>query len=196
MYSEEGSWLYMFGPKKGEDPLGLVDGWYYDDNGLITTSKVASGKYSLMEVYARDHIRPNDYAGLRVDPVTTGDGSIITYIDAVTGGEFKVINDRVMTRSSNDEWWRLETIDTWSDYATSIRLPAPYLDVDTMTEMNDIASAVKQWINQETPKFIQGTRPLSELDKFMQELKGFGVEEYIETYREAYKSFMESTFGE
>ena len=197
LYSEEGSWLYMFGPKQGEDPLDMVDGWYYDDNGLITTSQVGPGKpYEMMEFYARDHIRPNDYAGLRVDPITTGDGSIVTYIDAVTGGEYKVIHDRTMFRSSNDEWWRLETIDTWSDYATSIRLPAAYLDVDTMEEMSEIGGTVKQWINQETPKFITGVRPLSDLDKFLDELKGFGVENYIATYREAYQGFIDDTFGE
>jgi hypothetical protein len=64
-----------------------------------------------------------------------------------------------------------------------------------MAVMTDIGTAVKQWINQETAKFITGVRPLSEVDTFFNELKGFGVEEYIETYREAYKTFMENTYG-
>jgi hypothetical protein len=196
LYSEEGSWLYMYGPKEGEDPLNIVDGWYYNDKGQITTSKVGPNQpYSLMELYARDYIRPHDYAGLRIDPITTGDGSIITYTDAVTGKDYNVINDREMTRSSNDEWWRLETIETWSDYATSIRLPAAYLDVDILDEMTDIGYSVKEWANQETAKFITGVRPLSELDQYFEELRGFGVEKYIETYREAYEVFMNNTYG-
>ena len=196
LYSEEGAWLYMYGPKQGEDPLGLVDGWYYNENGQITTSMVGEGKpYSLMELYARDYIRPHDYAGLRVDPVTTGDGSLITYVDAVTGKDIDLVFDRLMTRSSNDEWWRLETIETWSDYATVIRLPAAYLDVDTMDEMTYLASSIKQWINQETAKFITGGRPLSEVDQFFGELRTFGVEEYIETYRDAYSGFISETYG-
>ena len=195
MYSEEGAHLYMYGPKQGEDPLNMVDGWYLDEQGRYTTAMVASGKYSLMELYARDYIRPHDYAGLRVDPITNGTGEMISYTDAVTGKEYKVIHDRTMTKASNDEQWRLETIETWSDYATSIRLPAAYLSVEDMEEMTDIGVSVKQWINQETAKFITGIRPLSDIDKFFEELRGFGVESYIETYREVYKTFMENTYG-
>lgn len=194
MYSEEGAHLYMYGPKQGEDPLNLVDGWYLDAEGRYTTSMVASGRYSLMELYARDHIRPHDYAGLRVDPITNGTGELIQYTDAVTGETYTVIHDRTMTKSSNDEQWRLETIEEWTDYATCIRLPAAYLNADDMDQITDIGVAVKQWINQETAKFITGVRPLSEIDMFFDELKSFGVEEYIAAYREAYKVFMENTY--
>ena len=197
MYSEEGSMLYMYGPELGTDPLGMVDGWFYDDNGLITTYMVGEGKpYSLMELYARDYIRPHDYAGLRVDPVTTGTGELITYTDAVTGAPYTVIHDRTMTRSSNDEWWRLETIETWSPYATSIRLPEAYLSKTQMDEMTMIGQAIKTWINNETARFITGKRPLSELDKFMDELRGLGVEDYIAAYRAAYQDFLNRTFGQ
>lgn len=195
MYSDEGAMMYMYGPEKGKDPVGMVDGWELNPDGTYTTEMVKNGTYSLMELYARDYIRPNDYAGLRVDPITSGTGELVTYIDAVTGGEFKVIHDRTMTDSSNDEHWRLQTINTWSKYATSIRLPAAYLDADIMAEMTDIGTSVKQWINQETAKFIVGIRPMSQIDQFFEELRGFGVEEYLETYREAYKTFMESTYG-
>ena len=195
MYSDEGAMMYMYGPKKGEDPLGLVEGWELNPDGTYTTEKVKNGTYAAMELYARDYIRPHDYAGLRVDPITSGTGELVTYIDAVTGKEFKIIHDRTMTKASNDEQWRLETIETWSPVATAIRLPSAYLDADIMAEMTDIGTAVKQWINQETAKFITGLRPLSDVDTFFNELKGFGVEEYIETYREAYKTFMENTYG-
>lgn len=195
MYSEEGAMMYMYGPKKGEDPLNLVEGWELNPDGTYTTEQVKNGTYPAMELYARDYIRPHDYAGLRVDPITSGTGEMVTYIDAVTGKEFKIIHDRTMTRASNDEQWRLETIETWSPVATSIRLPSAYLDAEIMADMTDIGTAVKQWINQETAKFITGIRPLSDIDTFFNELKGLGVEEYIETYREAYKTFMESTYG-
>jgi len=195
LYSEEGSMLYMYGPKEGEDPLGLVDGWYYREDKTITTKLVEEGTYSLMELYARDYIRPHDCAGFRVDPVTNGTGEIITYKDAVTGLDYNVIHDRTMTRSSNDEWWRLETIEKWTSYATSIRLPMAYLDSDTLAVIGDKATAVNQWVTQETAKFISGKRPLSDIDKFFDELKGFGVEEYIATYQAAYAGFMAQTYG-
>ena len=179
LFSEEGSWMYQFGPEKGKDPLGKVDGWYYGEDGLITNDIVKSGTYAAFELWARDYIRPHDYAGLRVDPVTTGTGEIITYTDAVTGEPFKVIHDREMGRNSNDEWWRLETIETWSKYATSIRLPKAYLDSDNTALSTDYATAINTFVTTESVNFITGKRPLSELDDYFAELKKLGVEEYI-----------------
>ena len=49
-------------------------------------------------------------------------------------------------------------------------------------------------INAESAKFITGTRPLDEIEKFQEELKGLGVEEYVEIYRNAYSSYMDSIF--
>lgn len=195
LFSEEGSWLYQFGPKQGEDPLGIVDGWYYNDKGLITNDIVESGTYTAFELWARDYIRPNDYAGLRVDPITTGTGEIVTFKDAVTGGTLELIHDRTMTRSSNDEWWRLESIEKWADYATSIRLPKAYLDSDATALSTDYSSAISTFVTTESVKFITGKRPLSEIDKFFAELEAMGVKQYIKIYEDTYANFMEATYG-
>ena len=195
LFSEEGSWLYQFGPKKGEDPLNIVDGWYYNDKGLITNDLVENGTYDAFELWARDYIRPHDYAGLRVDPITTGTGEIITYTDAVTGKDLKFVHDREMTRSSNDEWWRLESIDKWADYATAIRLPKEYLSSEDASLASDYASAIHAYVTNESTKFITGERPISELDQYFADLEALGVEEYIEIYKNTYANFMAETFG-
>lgn len=195
LYSEEGSWLYQYGPKQGEDPLGLVDGWYYDEAGNITTKMVADGIYTAMELYCRDRIRSHDYAGLRVDPITTGTGEIITYKDAVTGADYYSVHDRTMTRSSNDEWWRLETIEKWSNYATSIRLPGAYFSSEETAQVTDYELAIRQYVVAESVKFITGKRPLSEIDAYFAKLKELGVEQYIKMYQDIYAQFIETTYG-
>lgn len=195
LFSEEGSWLYQYGPEKGKDPLGIVDGWYYNDKGLITNDLVENGTYTAFELWARDYIRPHDYAGLRVDPVTTGTGEIVTYKDAVTGKDLEFIHDRTMTRSSNDEWWRLESIDKWTDYATAVRLPKAYLDSDNTALASDYSSAINTYVTTESVKFITGMRPLSEIDAFFAQLKKLGVEEYIKIYEETYANFISETYG-
>lgn len=65
-----------------------------------------------------------------------------------------------------------------------------------MDEMTMTGQAIKTWINNETARFITGKRPLSELDKFMEELRGLGVEDYITAYRAAYQDFLNRTFGQ
>ena len=60
----------------------------------------------------------------------------------------------------------------------------------------NLKMAIEDYITQETPKFITGARSLDEFEAYQNELKGLGIERYIEIYSEAYAPFMNSTFGE
>ena len=59
---------------------------------------------------------------------------------------------------------------------------------------SEILSVLKNHIDSETAKFVTGIRPLSELDAFMAELKGMGIEAYINIYKEAYAPFMDTIY--
>ena len=196
VYSDEGAWLYRYGPEEGQDPLGLVDGWYFDENGEPTTKMVADGIRSSISDYGRMFLFPNDYAGLRPAVVTSGPGGYLEFTDSVTGETYTCINNVTLSHDNNDGHWRLITIEKWSDRATSIRIPDTYLGEDVMAEYTDLKNAVNGWINSETVKFITGVRPMSELDKFYDELRTLGVERYMELVKEGYADWMNSTFGE
>lgn len=195
VYSEEGAFTYRYGPEKGKDPLNLVEGWYKDENGDITTEMVENGTYDTITAYGRDRLYPFDNAGLRPAMVTSGTGDYLEFTDAVTGEKYTCIDNIKLDDNTNDGHWRLITIDKWSDHATSIRLHGSYLDSDTMNEASDLITVLQNYITKESAKFITGQRDLSEIDAFWKELEGLGVERYLEINRDSSADFFTETFG-
>ena len=65
-----------------------------------------------------------------------------------------------------------------------------------MEEFTDLKTAVNNWINSETVKFITGIRPMSEIETFWDELEDLEVERYMELINKGYESWMNATFGE
>lgn len=195
IYSDEGAFLYRYGPKAGEDPLGLVEGWYYDEKGEVTTEMVANGTYANMAAYGRDRLFPNDSAGLRPAVVTNGTGEMIEFIDSVTGETYTCIDNQKIDGETNDGHWRLITIEKWTDKATSIRLPGAYLDSDQTAEASDIITTLQQHITSESAKFITGQRSLDEIEKFWEELERLRIEDYLEMHRVAYADYLEQING-
>ncbi|MBQ8813537.1 MAG: extracellular solute-binding protein [Lachnospiraceae bacterium] len=194
IYSDEGAFVYRNGPEQGKDPLNMLDGWYYDEKGVITTKQVADGNYDNMTVYARQYVYPYDSAGLRPVTVTTGTGEIISYTDAVTGETVSTIYNEEYSHETNDGHWRLITIEKWNPVATSVRLPEAYLNVDDSARASDLKTILVEHITAESAKFITGVRSLDEIDEFWKELESLGVEEYVELYRDAYSGYMDAIF--
>ena len=59
---------YFYGPMKGtEETLGVVDGWYYDENNRITTDKVVNGEFTDISEYAYQYIKSYSSAPGRFD---------------------------------------------------------------------------------------------------------------------------------
>ena len=195
VYSEEGAMIYRYGPEEDKDPLNLVDGWYYDDQGEITTYLVEDGTYGSITAYGRDLLYPFDNVGVRPAVTTTGTGEMIDYKDSVTGETFQVKDTVYLDPNTNDGHWRTITIDKWSDKATSVRLPRNvFLDGEKQTECADIITAVQGYITSETAKFITGQRSMNDIPKFQNELKKLGIETYLEAYKEAYADYMKTIY--
>ena len=195
IYSEEGAMVYRYGPKQGEDPLGLVDGWYFDEKGEITTDMVTDGTYATMANYGRDRLFPIDNAGLRPAMVTNGSGENIEFTDSVTGETYTCLDNYLFDHSTSDGHWRLITIEKWSDRATSIRLPGAYLSPEDNDTTADIITTLTQHITNESAKFITGQRSMDEIEDFWAELESLGIEEYLEIYRTAYSEYMTDLYG-
>lgn len=195
IYSDEGAWLYRYGPAEGEDPLDLVDGWKWNEDHDVTTKLVEDGTYSSMSAYGRDRLFPFDNAGLRPAVVTSGSGNMVDYTDSVTGKTYQCIDNLKLDDNTNDGHWRLITIDKWSSKATSVRLHGAYLDSDSTSEASDLITIIQQHISNESAKFITGQRPVSEIDAFQKELKDLGIERYLDMYTKAYADYMTDIFG-
>lgn len=203
MYSEEGAVMLRQGPIEGEDPLGLVDGWFYDENGKLSTKLVADGTYESYELYARQYIYPYDYVGdisalesysKKLSGIDTGELESVNLTDSITGETIETV---VVTDYKEDDvtgWWVITTTDAHGEDVTTIRLPGAYMSESDALRATELATVLNQYIQAESAKFITGIRPLSELDAYYEELKRLGVDEYIELYRAAYSTYMDSFF--
>lgn len=76
-------------------------------------------------------------------------------------------------------------------------LAARSMDVQMLTpnpDDNEEASAldteIRTYVEENTMKFVNGTRPIGEFDKFVDTLKKMNVERYIEIYQNAYNNYI------
>ena len=194
---------YTYGPMQGQDPLGKVDGWYYDENGVMTTKQVANGTYADFTTYARQYIRSSDYMGKpslasayarELAGLDSDIGTEYTITDAVNGGTVVGLKKDEYSHDNADGHWRLVSIEAVESYLTTVSLPSVYLGEKDVQRVTDLQTVLNEHIRAESAKFITGIRPVSEIDKFFEELKTMGIEDLAEIYKEAYAVFMESTF--
>lgn len=202
MYSDEGALYYNYGPMKGtEETLGVVDGWYYDENNRITTDKVVNGEFTDISEYAYQYIKSYSSAPGRFDHYSQTaaamagiefPGKEMTIVDKLTGAEIPSLIMDVYTDDNNDGHWRITQSEAMIDHLTAVRLPDVYLTAEQNQRVADLSTVINDYVTAESAKFIVGTRPLSELDAYFEELKSLGIEEYIAIYQEAYAPFLET----
>lgn len=202
MYSDEGALYYFYGPMKGtEETLGMVDGWYYDENNRITTDKVVNGEFTDISEYAYQYIKSYSSAPGRFDHYSQTaaamagiefPGKEMTIVDKLTGAEIPSLIMGVYTDDNNDGHWRITQSEAMIDHLTAVRLPDVYLTAEQNQRVADLSTVINDYVTAESAKFIVGTRPLSELDAYFEELKSLGIEEYIAIYQEAYAPFLET----
>ena len=206
-YTVEGVAIHEYGPKQGEDVLGMVDGWYFkDENYTRTTKLVEEGTYEGFTSYCYQYIFPYTYVGKDTSLLSTPEGLeylgssgkvIPTHeiLDTVTGEYFIAYETAVRDNNTAQGHWFLTNSAASQQYVTTINLPAVYLSEEDALYATELFSVLENHIISESAKFITGTRPLSEIPAFQEELKAMGIEEYIEMYRNAYATFMAGYFG-
>lgn len=202
LYSEEGAVLYKFGPMQGQDPLNMLDGWYYDENGLITTKLVADGTFATWGDYVQQYVYPYMYVGTdrginETARKMAGLESIekeYTIKDAVTGDTIVGAVTKEYDYSTADGHWRKIATEAQEGNMTVLRLPGVYMTEDIALRSTELGKVIKDYVTAESAKFITGSRPLSEIDAFFEELKKLEIEEYIGYNVEAYSAYMEANY--
>jgi len=202
MYSMEGIVHYFYGPMKGQDPLGMLDGWYIGEDGRVTTASVEDGTYGSMENYAQRNVYSWLYGVPRVEMTQQAykmaglEDKTETYeiVDAVTGEAVTIYDTGAYSNEDANGYGRFTVMDEWAGRVTTVRLPDVYLTEELSLRAKEIETVIKDHINSESAKFVTGVRPISELPAFKEELKAMGIEEYIQIYKDAYTSYMDSVF--
>lgn len=201
LYSEEGSTYYYYGPMKGTDPLGKLEGWWYDEDGIITNAEVVNGEYESYDLYAQKYVYPQlqvanyiDYtaysqklAGLDNEP------EIDDWPDAILGGTYECVW-KANYELGGEGHFRVDLANAWKNNVTTVVLPAVYMSEEDSTYASEIAISLNEYVATESAKFITGIRPVSEIGKFQEELKKLGAEEYISLYKEAYSTYINAVF--
>lgn len=201
VYSPEASVYYYYGPMKGEDPLDLLDdqGWYFDENGNMCNAATVAGEATTVFEWALRHVFPSTYMANYIDYVDLAKkmGELETvaktepWSDAILGEPYEVIWRTEYKRETASGYWRLSCVDAWKDNMTTVALPSVYWSAEDASRVDELSIVITDYITTESAKFITGVRPLSEIDKFFEELKALDVDEYIQLHRDGYAAYLE-----
>ncbi len=116
-------------------------------------------------------------------------------LDEVTDGYPDVSDPEVqgdlrknMTDADGEMHFRCAMEDTMVPYTQTGYPYVVYLDADTALRASNLLVAIKEYVVQETAKFVTGARSLDDLDAYFDELDKLGAQEYVQIYADYYES--------
>ena len=206
LYTIEGCAMYQYGPSTDDEILNnMVDGWYRNEKGDMTTKLVDDGTYDSYTAYCYQYVFPYTEVPRYSAILDTPEGlehlkvekpyKEYQVLDTVTGESRTAYEKKVYDHANAQGHWFLSNGDASEPYITFVNLPAVYLSEEDALYTTELKTLLENHIISESAKFITGVRPLSEISKFQEELKGLGIEDYIALYREAYSTYMEGIYG-
>jgi len=68
-----------------------------------------------------------------------------------------------------------------------------YLDEDTVLRMDDYRAVLKPYINEQLALFVMGRRPMDEVDGFVSELRGMGIDDLEKIYKEIWANYLRAS---
>ncbi|NLO83592.1 MAG: hypothetical protein GX094_11165, partial [Clostridiales bacterium] len=85
-------------------------------------------------------------------------------------------------------WETKRTEPYWPEVALPRNL---FMDEEEAEEFAELKVNIVNHVQKNTSMFITGARSLDEWDNYVDELKRFGLERYIELYTKAYERYLE-----
>ena len=70
-------------------------------------------------------------------------------------------------------------VDIWGTQDNSYAMPAVSMNAEDSERYNSIKADIDTTLDENLPKFINGDRPIEELDSFMSDLETIGLSEMI-----------------
>lgn len=89
------------------------------------------------------------------------------------------------TETGNSVWYN-SIYTNMEPYATDSYPTVYYLTAEQSEEMNELFTVIEPYVKENVAQFITGRRPLSEIDKFVEELEGLGIKDMLDIYKAAY----------
>jgi putative aldouronate transport system substrate-binding protein len=174
--------------KDGKDFVALmqfVDWLWYSDDGLMFakwgvqgttyTGSVDDGSFKLAPDVTWAGVNPSGSKNLQVDYGFFN--GVFAY-----GGSTKLLNSQFPPEEL--------TFQNVMDSRKALPLPPPApLSSDDREQATLWETSLKDYVDQQTLKFILGQRPLSQWDAYVSELKSHNSEQYISLVNQAYQDF-------
>lgn len=205
LYSQEGQAIYMCGLPEGEDPLGIISGYSWDEEKQQwSNTEIESGEYDSIATYQFNVLAPCIYIGdntgyMQYMYEKAGVDMEVKYDymeDPITKETIEMKHNVEYNDSNLDGYYRLSQAAAWDGHITTICLPEMYCSDEVNQKLTDLKTVIDAYVQENIAKFVVGSRSLDEFDQYMEELKAMGIEDELEIYREGYASYMENYFGE
>ncbi len=174
-FTEEFGANFWYGPKKdSEDAMGYA-GWYINDKNALA--------YDLPEGVANNW----DYQNT-LSPIN---GYNLGYVPDNRSFE-KLFNTKIIYEEKAG-YWRTSMDERVISQLVS-KFPDLYLSEAETNRRNELFTPINDYVKTMEAKFITGNEKLTDdnLDKYFNELKKLGVEEYVQIYQNAYDIYVKA----
>ncbi len=183
IYSQEGGVYSWQGPPdhRPEDTLGMFEGWTITEGGAEIFPAVESGKYESAFHLIQALISPF--------PTTMGNRSDIMNDKRIVAG-LEPLLEMEFDLTSGDRFYRWSVTQNLLPYAQEPYPNNVYFTEEENTRLSDLRTVITDFVAMETAKFITGANQLSNIDKYYNDLKTLGFEEYEGLYIKAYENYL------
>lgn len=186
-FNEETIVYCLMGPQTGTDnTLGLVSGWYYDEEGSICFDDLINDTAG---IYGNSAF---NYRLMRLSPLN---GFAMGYTKVV----YPSMSALAGIEYETGEW----DLTNWSDhymasleshvypYRTEMFPGTVFFSPDENIAITDLRSVIDSYASAETAKFITSQTELTEenLQAYFDGLDDLGYQEYLQYYKDYYANF-------
>lgn len=185
-FTDLGAIYKLFGPpENSEDTLGMVEGWYIDDEGNYHVPEKGDG-YS----YRQACIYPfNAPVGNHAHKFGDEYMDLFNMRRELYGAETK---EFTYNMEKGDPHYRASVVENLLPYAVDRYPHIIYLSEDENIRLTDLRTTIETFVISEVAKFITGARPLDEFDQYLEELNKLDIDEYEKIYIDAYENYKEA----
>ncbi|MBQ7055115.1 MAG: extracellular solute-binding protein [Oscillospiraceae bacterium] len=151
--------------------------WFYSDEGCELISWGKEGETYEVVDGKKQYILPNE-----------GDNARLLYGFQTIGADLRVDPESIDASISEEQ---AATTDFLLEYTYPELDPTSYMQLSSAEsqQLSDLNTSVTTMVNENLTKFIIGQRPLTEWDKFQEELAAQPIDEILAIYDNAYQNY-------
>jgi len=158
--------------------MKLLDFGYSEKGHMVYNFGTEGVSYEMIDGYPKyTELITNNPDGM------TMPNAIAIHCAATIGGPF--VKDSRYYEQYLEMPQQKEAVKIWANQNNDHILPALHLTDEESAQLLEISNTLKTYVDENVTKFIIGQKPMSQYDKFVEEIKAMGVEKGIAVYQAA-----------